>query len=451
MMKASTTGNICSPGTSIGTGSFATICTVKDNDDIVRKLFHNDIDVQYYMPNVIAIFNALSGENLLNHTSFATQPSYTTVTPPSKETYSYMLKRCDGALTDAFAVLDKDEDLQSNWEWVSTSVETAVRYIKDIYKTGIIHGDAKLENVLYKADDSIYVHDFDGSCLLNDPIDHKLHSFTVRYVHPLYFAFKELYYPIPPGYPRTPPRFKATVSLLWNVYLAKQTESLKSELQTNLITAQKALILYLYDVKGITDREIVTAFVHVAKAKTESLNIFRDELDIDRTIDELFYETNLQDNVIKWMPHFDEFSLRCSLFIRATIWKAFYENKNLDLTTTINQFCIGALEKLKGLVNNVEQPGLKGGKKSRKKKMTGGGPKKPAQSDTELKKFMNADHHRLNTCLMSIEKITYFKYSDNADATVTGFAESRSSTTNGFITAPPSASSTLSGMIDPQK
>ena len=427
---------VCSPGEIIGTGSFATICTVTDNNDIVKKLFHNERDVNDYMPNVIAIFNALPNATVLGYTSFI--PGYT----PKLEPYSYVLKKCDGALTDAFSFLDDVKDLQSNWDWVAKSVDTAVNYIETVNASGIIHGDAKVENVLYK-DESIHVHDFDGSCLLSNPIDRRRHSITVRYVHPLYFAFKEVYYPM--ASTATSARLNATVSLLWNVYLAKQTESLHSALQTNLITAQKALILYLYGFEDFTSRAIVDAFVNVAN--NQSYGIGSDEL--DGRIDMLFPKESLQDNVTKWMPFFDAFSLRCSLFIRATIWRAFYHDKGGGLIETLDAFCIAALENLKRLVDRVGPSTThKGGKKLRKKKMTGGTTslKLPIKStNLELQKFMNADHHCLNTCLMSIKNI------NNPDATLTGFTRSRSSTNSGFsYSSPLSASSTLTGMSLPE-
>lgn len=412
-------------GSLINEGSFARVHSFTPPNGYAIKIYKDPSTSKVFLQNLGNIYSHLSKSVRDGRTTFAMEPTI-------GNNY-YILKECSGALTDAFSYLEKAEDIISNITWLNLSVSKAITNVITINltKASVIHGDMKLENVLYTEIDFIYLHDFDGSLLDVDGkrISSRDHNITVRYTHPLYFVFKEVYYP---GQPSSTFMKNQPLSLIWNLYLSMETQTIDGDLRTALYQAHKALILYLHnDETEIQGHNIVDAFIAIAKK--EGYVTFNKNADFDKTIDLVFPVEQHPGMIEEWRSKWDIFSLRCSVFIRACIWCAFYEKRtppSENLIDVIRGFCHQALKDLKEIVSfKPTAGGKKGGRRMLKR--GGGGPK--VVKNVELEAFMNPERNNIMT-----KNIWLKLEEDNANASISGY-------TNGTS----SRRSTLTGMMMP--
>lgn len=338
----------------------------------------------------------------------------------------YILSRKDGSLTDAMSPIDNPDDIEANWEWLSGCIFSTNEKIKALNSTsvGFIHGDLKLENVLWK-DNDCFLHDLDGSLVWSNPLPVKYHGFTVRCVHPLYFAFRDFYFPNNENHHISLKNIKPvppyiTFSLMWNTYLGRIGEGDKSMF---IMKIQKQLFAYLYaaqiTIRFTKEEQVISNFIHAANmdGNREVPDVI---LPTNEQLNTMYNSDNFATEIEKWLPYFDEFSLRCSVFIKATAWCAWYdktisslspgtEKENLIMCRyVIYQKCQDALKALKILVDTVERPkspgnGIQGGRKRRpqKNKMVGGGPIK--SSNPDFTEFMSDKALLMETVLMEVD------------------------------------------------
>jgi hypothetical protein len=405
----------------------------KDDGETLGKTYDNITKIISYIP-----------KSLNPTTTFVSLDMNDIYLPNDKS--KYILSRKDGSLTDAMSPIDSVDDIESNWDWLNGCIDNTSAIIGTLKKNsksvGFIHGDLKLENVLWKGDDC-FLHDLDGSLVWSQPLPVKYHGFTVRCVHPLYFAFRDFYFPNnenhhKPLRERDPPPPYITFSLMWNTYLGRIGEGNKSIF---IMKIQKQLFAYLYDIEIVDEaqqisrftkdgHEVISNFIHAANmtpGEANSLNII---LPTNEQLNTMYNSDNFDKEIDKWLPYFDEFSLRCSVFIKATAWCAWYdkrisspgpENKNLIMCRdVIYQKCQAALQALKTLVETVEIPkrpgnGVQGGRKRRpqKNKMVGGGPIKSTLPNLEFTEFMSDKALLMETVLMEVD---YSKLAPNCNS-----------------------------------
>lgn len=439
----------------LGEGTFARVYELvseasRVSEDYVVKIFKDPQAerIQATLVNLRNIKGYLTGLDFMNqqqrpdfkiYNSTTEVPATTDeyITPPSKIPTSFVdgdidgdinssppcviLNKMEGSLTDYMDCYIKLAHIQYYIDLLKTCIVDVQSMIKQYQKytppnsgtIGLIHGDMKLDNLLWKGD-YCYLHDFDGALLFHNPIDRKYHAFTVGCTHPLYYVFRELYYPrkskdevLSPGIQNL------TMYQILNIYMSrgKFTDSLKF-----LYNQLYAYLLDNNEEATLDPQNLIVNFAMIARNQN-IVGAANPASPLETNINNRYNNTSWEIGVQRWLPHFDNFSLLMSVFIRATAWLGTYRDHNVQqqilahlgapdhgfiiaADNLIFTFCAETLENLKNLVSTVDNGEHKGGAPSRKtkfrktkvKRMPGGGPKKFALDIPRFKEIMSSEN-----------------------------------------------------------
>lgn len=430
----------------LGEGTYARVFEMGDEYAVKQYKDQNNAPTLHNIQNIKQYLKPLASKGV--YTSFVDVGEDIL----NVDGHSYLvLQKMEGSLDDAFGVFIDISLFEANWIWVCDCINTVTDMMNisggEIYDAkqstmsnglinytqGLIHGDIKLANVLWKGD-SVYLHDFDVSLLIENPIANTSHSLTVGCTHPLYYVLKDLYYP------------KLTTSTLtvnertyldgvWSGYMsiAKFTPS--------LITAHRYLYAYLLNVVSLNESNVIEVFAKVAQDKDADVSGYKlDGIVLTRYGNSHAWKSHL----LRWLHHFDKFALHMSVFIKVTaLYGSYYNDKVIKqiiaaastheeyasmenskkietITTKIEEAkdilllkCQKALQNVKDIISAVDDPALQQGGSRRKKpnkvkKMAGGGGlphRSTLKGITEFDRIMSPDNLMLNSIITRVVEV----------------------------------------------
>lgn len=412
------------PSSVIGEGTYAAVYSIfykiddlqrnaTESATYVARCYKQEADIARYQKNIKNIHGALKTDpSLLERTSFTTDMIETPLQS------CMIFRKAEGSLKDAFTHLDNSDKVDNNIVWFKYMIKQTKEILPQLVRKGIIHADIKLENILY-LDNKVLIHDFDCSLLITDPIMRQHHTFTVRYTHPLYFVYVDMFYPKSPTTKKTLDK-NLPLSMIWNVYLACETQKVPPNTRVALFQAHKALFYEIHQQADKSDpQEIVNAFVGLTREDYVSSLTTK----YDDAIDQIYPSGKYTTLIHSWKPYFDEFSLEMSTFIKATTWYANYQNEKekekaknpsnvgkIDsILERINEFCLETLKNLRDITQKVFKslpPPSTAGGSIRRRRMKAGTPTPPTlrKSTTPNPTFDNfmKEHSELPVTRMTI-------------------------------------------------